>query len=892
MPLPAGTRFGPFEIISLIGAGGMGEVYRARDTKLDRDVAVKVLAAAFISDPERLARFEREAKALASLNHPHVAHIYGLEDGSPTGASGPVRAIVMELVEGEDLAGRLARGPLPIAETIRIARQIADAVAAAHDAGIVHRDLKPANIKVTPDGTVKVLDFGLAKAFGHERGTESSTNLANSPTITAAGTLQGIILGTAAYMSPEQARGLAVDARTDVWAFGCVMYEMLTGRVVYAGPTVSDTIAKILEREPDWHALPASTPASLRRLLARCLEKDPKRRLHSIADTHFEIDEASTELAGQSPQATHPRARWPIVAAIAAVVLAGVSWVLWTTRTSELPPPRVLALTSYTGIESAPTFSPDGRQVAFSWGGEQGDNEDIYVVLVGTDQPYRITKDAARDVVPAWQPDGTQIAFARLAAGRASIYLVSFLGGSEQKLADFAAIHRAAVGGAPENSDPRLSWSPDGRWLAVANVASGSERGVFLVRVADRTTRQLITPAQASDDYRMAVFSPKGDALACINGGFVEVAQLKAGDPQITDAPRRVTPFLGSVLGLAWSADGRDLVFGRAQFPAPNPPYLWRVPASGDRPPERIDLAGVGAFPAVSPTGSSLAFVRRNLNEELLTLREGQPPEPLLSSTSNEQDASISPDGKKVAFATDRAGEGLEIWVAQLADSSTRRSVTKGAHKPEGSPRWSPDGLRLAFDGLGDDGSRHVYIVDEAGGPIREVPQKAGFNDQIPSWSQDGQWIYFGSNRTDRYEIWRAPAAGGEPQQVTTTGGSAPFESDGQLYFLREVGGVPDVFTRPVAGRPERALGIDVSLWNFLPVTGGLYYVRTGQGQRPPYTYEVRFIELATGNSRTLRPLQMAANAPGLSVSPDRKTVLISGVAEITQDLMRIENFR
>jgi len=889
---------------TLIGAGGMGEVYRARDTKLDRDVALKVLPDSFTGDADRLARFEREAKTLAALNHPHIAHVYGLEDAN-TGGPGHRRALVMELVEGEDLAERIRRGPIPIAEVIQIAGQVAGAVASAHDRGIVHRDLKPANIKVTPDRTVKVLDFGLAKALDPEAAVAGTT-----PTITEAGTAHGVILGTAAYMSPEQARGQAVDARTDIWAFGCLLFEMLAGRLAFPGATTSEKIAKILEREPAWDALPSSTPASLRRLLTRCLEKDQKHRLHAIADAQFELEEALAESRSPARTAVAQPAsrlgRWPLVGgAVAGVVALLVAFMVWwiaSRRTADLSPMRVLSLTSYPGVESSPAFSPDGKQVAFSWEGENGDNEDIYVLIVGDDSPLHVTKDPARDVSPAWKPDGSQIAFARLAAGRAAIYVASPHGGSEQKLAEFTAIPSSAgERGTTEESDPRLSWSPDGRWLMVSRVTQAGTPGMFLVAAANGTVHRLLTSTNVTDDYRMAVFSPKGNAVAfinggaLINGGFIEMVRVAATNPPTAnEAPKRLTSYLGTVGGLAWSADGSELLFGRAPYPSPSPPYLWRVPSSGDRAPERIDLAGIGSYPAVSQSGARLAYVRRGLQTDLFRLQEGAPPEPLLASTFNEFDASFSPDGTKVAFATDRGGEGNEIWVAHTSDASTRRSLTRGTYKPEGSPRWSPNGDRLAFDGVGEDGARHVYLVDEAGGRIQEISHKSGFYDQVPSWSRDGRWIYFASYRSGRSEVWRAPASGGAPQQVSTTGGSVPFESwDGTtLYYLRENGPIRSLFSMPVGGGPERSLGITTAYWNYLPVERGIYYVAPKQGQKMPFTFEVRLLDFATGANRAVYSVRLADISPGLSVAPDGKTVLIAGVAEITQDLMRIENFR
>jgi serine/threonine protein kinase len=342
----------------------MGEVYRASDQKLGRDVAIKVLPAAFTSDQERLTRFAREARILAALNHPHIGAIYGVED------AGAVRALVLELVDGPTLADRILRGRIPVAEALTIARQIADALEAAHEKGIVHRDLKPANIKITPDGVVKVLDFGLAKTASDDTVADVSA----SPTITVAGTREGVLLGTAAYMSPEQARGRAVDKRTDIWAFGCVLYEMLTGRAAFSGPSVSDILAAILERTPDWPALPNTTPAAIHRLLQRCLEKDSKLRLHDIVDGRIEIDDALR--IKQSDPAPQPRARSLKLAAAGAVVIGVVlgGWAVSRLRQPEVEalvlrfqinPPDGGQFSRFTTFSPSLALSPDGRMVVF-----------------------------------------------------------------------------------------------------------------------------------------------------------------------------------------------------------------------------------------------------------------------------------------------------------------------------------------------------------------------------------------------------------------------------------------------------------------------------------------------------------------------------------------------
>jgi serine/threonine protein kinase/tetratricopeptide (TPR) repeat protein len=324
--LSVGQRLGPYCILDKLGVGGMGEVYRARDTQLGREVAVKILPVIFAMDPERLARFEREARVLASLNHPHIAAIYGVETG-PATAGASVRALVLELVEGVTLAERIARGPVPVADALAIARQIVDALDAAHEKGIVHRDLKPANIKITPDGVVKVLDFGLAKVGS----AAAAPDLAHSPTFSIGGTHQGVILGTAPYMSPEQARGFLVDKRTDIWAFGCVLYEMLTGRAAFSGHTTSDVIAAILEREPDWSALPDSTPPSIGKLLTRCFEKNSKMRLRDVGDVRIELEDALNHIADVSPPSRRPprRLSWAAVAAFATFMLMSGAAMAW-----------------------------------------------------------------------------------------------------------------------------------------------------------------------------------------------------------------------------------------------------------------------------------------------------------------------------------------------------------------------------------------------------------------------------------------------------------------------------------------------------------------------------------------------------------------------------------
>ena len=452
MSLAPGARLGTYEIVALIGAGGMGEVYRARDGKLTRDVALKILPSLFAHDPERLARFSREANLLATLNHPNIAAIYGFEssDHSP--------ALVLEMVEGPTLADRIERGPIPLEDALPIARQIAEALEAAHAQGIVHRDLKPANIKVRDDGTVKVLDFGLAKAIAVD---SSSGVVPLSPTITSpAATAMGTIMGTAAYMSPEQARGRAVDKRSDIWAFGAVLYEMLTGRRAFDGEDVSDTLANILKREPDWSALPPGTPPAIERVLRRCLTRDPRLRTHDVADVRIEFDDRASADAATVHVAAggrrsgslqgFERMAW-VGVALALAAVAGVA--LWRGRAPEpvpqpvlrfqIPPPDKHSFGALGGgggsVIPMPALSPDGTRLVFH-AADQSGKGGLWLRPLNSFEARRLpnTEDGAQ---PFWSPDGQSIAF--FAKGR--VYAIDLARGDRRELCAFSGIARGGT---------------------------------------------------------------------------------------------------------------------------------------------------------------------------------------------------------------------------------------------------------------------------------------------------------------------------------------------------------------------------------------------------------------------------------------------------------------
>ena len=561
MTIGPGSRIGPYEVTSLLGEGGMGKVWRAHHAALKRDDALKVLPDDLASDPDRLARFQREAQVLASLNHPNIAHVYGLEQ-----ADG-VQALVMELVEGTTLADRLAHGPLPLDDALPIARQIAEALDTAHEQGIVHRDLKPANVKLRPDGTVKVLDFGLAKLTGpDDPGSVGGVrrHLSNSPTLTSPAlmTRVGVILGTAAYMSPEQARGRPVDKRTDVWAFGCVLFEMLSGRRVFDGDDVTDTLASVVKTEPAWSALPATTPPAIRRLLERCLRKDPARRLRDIADARLDIDEALTEptgtgRAGSVVTGTGARERrlW-IAAMCVAVVALAVMTAAYLRRGPPGAPEVRLQIVTPPGTLTDFAMSPDGQTVVFA-AATDGKTE-LWLRPLGAVTAQRLPATAGAEY-PFWSPNGRSIAF----FSDQKLKRVEIASGTIQTLADAPAARGGtwgdgtilfapanisplrripARGGAsveatrletPEHASHRLpAFLPDGRHFLFYVTGTAKVQGVYVGSLDSEPSRRLFESDSAAvfsapdvllfrrESALMAqrvdlrTFEPKGDPFA------------------------------------------------------------------------------------------------------------------------------------------------------------------------------------------------------------------------------------------------------------------------------------------------------------------------------------------------------------------------------------------
>jgi Tol biopolymer transport system component/predicted Ser/Thr protein kinase len=888
MTLPLGSKLGSYEVLSLLGAGGMGEVYRARDTRLGRVVAIKVLPAERMSDENRRRRFVKEAQAASALNHPNIVTIYEIEsaDGNDF--------IVMEYVPGKTLDTVIPRQGMRLGEVLRIAIPIADAVARAHAAGIVHRDLKPANVVLGSDGAVKVLDFGLAKLVPQEEvdSPKRETRSENGD----AGPLSrpGTVAGTVEYMSPEQAKGNKVDARSDVFSFGAMLYEMVTGQRAFARNSTAEGLAALLREQPKaLSEVVPGVPRDLEKVILRCLQKDPDRRFQHMGDVRVglqEIKEESESLPAAAWTPARRRRPWWLAAALAGALLLAVAvWFLWRPREIELAPPRLVPLTSMRGFERHPTFSPDGGQIAFAWGGEKGDNWDIYLKMIGSSEIRRLTTDPAEDNAPSWSPDGRQIAFVRVRSQpgcssllncQGTIHLVSPVGGSDRKLRDF-----------PVSS--ALSWSPDGRWLAAGRYGSATETdpgaaGIYLIPVRGGEPRPT-TSAKVPACHRDPALSPDGHHLAytsCASCSkyitcHVDVMELGA-DYAPAGPPRRLTHRADWIDGLAWTRDGNSLIYGDY-----GTGRLWRAWIVGDRPPERIELAGLDAItPATAASLDRLAFAHDRSTLAIYRFEVGHPPEALLESSHWDINPHLSPDGRRIAFVS-RRGEGVEIWLA-AADGSNPMQLTHGPGIWQGWPRWSPDGQRITFGSQAEDGQWDIWTNDADGGSPRRLTRDPG-NESMSSWSRDGRWIYFQSDRAGPWEVWRIPATGGSEERVTHGGGSVPYESaDGKtLFFARAFADAP-LFALPLAGGPERKVLECVPARGFAVGAGGVYHLGCTADRRAVPLY---LLDPATGQDRLLGKLEQAAPL-GFTVSPDGKTILYSKLENQGSDLMMIENFR
>jgi eukaryotic-like serine/threonine-protein kinase len=729
MALAAGMRLGPYEIKAPLGAGGMGQVWQATDTRLGRSVALKLLPDAFASDPARLERFEREAKLLAALSHANVAGLFALEEARPDGAAGPVRFLAMELVLGEDLAERLRRGPIPPEEAIEVARQIAEALEEAHEKGIVHRDLKPANVKVTPDGKVKVLDFGLAKAWSDDAASGSAPDLSQSPTLAHTGTAAGLILGTAGYMSPEQARGRAVDKRADVWAFGVVLFEMLSGKRLFEGETVSDTLAAVLRQEIDWSALPSSTPPAIRTLLRRCLEREPKKRLRDIGEARIALtDGISSATTPSAPPVATKRAVVPWLVAAAALVAAAM---LATRERAPVAQSRVMQLDVQLADDLQPgsllghplALSPDGTRLVFV--GLSGSEPALYLRTL--DQPtLTLLPDTARAQQPFFSPDGSEVGFFN---GNIELRRVSLAGGASSLI---------ATGTGPRGA----SWGEDGT-IVYSSAQSGA---LMRVSVSGGTPTPLTTVDEAKGErtHRWPSFLPGGRQLLFnTNAGNlsyddagIELVDLESGRRHALNVTGAAPSF----------AEGRLLFVRRGRLhAAPLDAATARLTSAPVVLARGVysDLRSGSAHYAASQNGL-IAFVQGqepNAQRVVEWRDRGGKTTPFLERPMLYLSPRFSPDGRRVAL---QAGElrREDVYVAATAGGAlTRLTLEDGG---DFSPVWSPDGGRILYASV--TATANVFSIRSADGS--GTPRKVYETDPntlaIPTaWSPDGASLLF-----------------------------------------------------------------------------------------------------------------------------------------------------
>ena len=807
MHLAAGTRLGPYDIVSLLGTGGMGEVYRARDTKLNRDVALKILSGALTLDEDRTARFRREAQVLAALNHPNIAQIYGFEDSAST------HALVLELVEGRTLADRIAEGPVAVDEALHIAKQIADALGAAHDLGIVHRDLKPANIKLRPDGTVKVLDFGLAKAL--EPPSSDHPAQATAPTITtpAQMTAVGVILGTAAYMSPEQARGLAVDKRADIWSFGVVLYELLAGRRAFEADSVPDTLAAVLRAEPDMSALPPATPRAARVVLERCLRKDPSRRLRDIVDARFELEESV--VSDDNERSSGARTRWIVAMAATALVAAAAGYMVRWSVSARSPSSPVVGemhvdiATPASADQVSLAVSPDGQTLVYVALSDRRPKLWLRSLATGATTALAGSDGAS---FPFWSPDSRSIGY----FANGNLNRIDVDGGTQRMLATApvgtggtwgvdgtilftmvpdAPISRVSANGGPATLLPRPpeqrsghrfpQFLPDGRHF-LYYVAESAERGEYTAALDGSDRRRLF------DADGAAVFVPPSRVLY-VRGGTLFVQHLDAARRQVEGDP---VPLAQGI----------------------------RVDAVG--------AAAISASPARTVAFRAGSIIRQRQFEwfdrsgqSLGTVGAPDPAVPM--------NPSLSPDGSTVLL--NRSVDGnVDIWTFELNRHVFTR-WTFGA-VPDIYPIWSPDGHRIVYAHMNQDGRGAFTPYEKAandtgdGMPIVDTRQNI-----IPlDWSRDGRFVLFMAMRpSGGWDLGAVPMVGSSRAiisiaRTTHNEETAQFSPDGHWIALEsDESGRSEIYVQSFPDPSSRIIistGGGISpRWS--PAGGELFYV-------------------------------------------------------------------
>ncbi|MDA2935289.1 protein kinase [Acidobacteria bacterium AH-259-D05] len=813
-----GTSISHYKILEKIGEDGMGEVYRATDTKLNRDVALKILPEQFASDSQRMGRFQREAEVLASLDHPNIGQIYGIEE------AGQTKALVLQLIEGPTLAERIAQGPIPVEDALKIALQIAEGLEAAHEKGVIHRDLKPANIKITPEGQVKILDFGLAKAL---EGDAPESSLSQSPTLTNAATQARVILGTAAYMSPEQARGKPVDKRVDVWAFGVVLYEMLTGKHTFEGEDISLTLAAVMKDEPRWEALPVRTPEAIRRLLRRCLQKDLDQRFRDIGYSRIEIEEALTAPTTEIPAAAttvSARPSWrqaaPLVVAalIAGAILSAIT--AWSLRSSTVNGPLLHLTVALSedeqlaglGLMSPLAVSPNGSDI-------------VYVATRdGTQQLFLRTLDSleARPISgteggagPFFSPDGQSVGFfaenqlkrVSIAGGRPTVLApaTNGRGGSWGSDGQIIYARRRGDDGLEQVSDsggePDLLTTPDsdkgegahrfpqhlpGGKVILFTVGTGGswDDALIVVQRLDTGARKILI--EGGSDARYV----RTGHLVYVRAGTLMVAPFDPDQLEVTGPPIAVVEGVMPSRGITGAA---FVGFSELGWLA----YVPGTAQATERKLAWVDREGKGQalpvapqpyrIPSLSPDGQRVAVeIDQGNQQDIWVYDITREALTRLTFEGSNQSPAWTPDGRKVTFRSDRAGPHNLFWKSGDGSGATERLTTSEQQQWESS--WSPDGQFLAFYSDSSDSGYDIWFISLAGEREPQLFLQTEFNEQFPKFSPDGRWLAYVSNESGRNEVYVRPFPKAEEGkwQISTEGGTLPvWARSGRELFYR-----------------------------------------------------------------------------------------------------------
>ena len=875
-----------YKILEKLGEGGMGVVYQAEDIKLKRLVALKFLPSHLSASKDDLARFNKEAQTAAVLNHPNICTIHAIEEDKDR------QFIVMEYVDGITLSRKIEQSPLKMNDAISYAIQIGEALQEAHSNGIVHRDIKTENIMVNTKNQIKVMDFGLAKLKGSIKLTKTSSTV-----------------GTLSYMAPEQIQGGEVDARSDIFSFGVVLFEMLTGLLPFQGEHDASIMYSILNEEPEplQKYIPDAN-SDLIHIINRILEKDPEDRYQSMKDIVIELrrinkrtGSVSRKTMSYSPQPTKEvpvredvqeetkpakKKLWLITGSLAVVIiLVGLSYLLFFKNSKpSLPPLKTINFTSYPGAVFDPAFSPDGKSIAFVWNGVNQDNYNIYVKLVGAGSPFKLTNDPASESSPVWSPDGRYIAFVK----NNDFYIIPSLGGDERKITDVKQGSMAAGGG--------IDWSPDGKNIVVSASDSSGTPGIVLISV-DTGEKQKLTSQENINTYFTGDahprFSPNGSEIAFIKVLSFTVAELCIV-PSAGGKEKQLTFDKHNIVSEAWTPDGKEIVFSSNRS---GNNALWRIPSGGGSA-KIVAGTGEGAqYIDIAKEGNELAYIHRTFNTNIwhLDLSKSnsvlKTPTKLITSTQVQIEPQYSPDGKYIAFTSNRSGN-TEIWRCN-SDGTNPVQLTSFEGPSPGTPRWSPDGQSISFD-CAAEGNENIYVINSSGGKPHQITVNKSY-DAISSWSRDGKWIYFISTRSGDYQIWKIPSKGGKAIQVTKKGGFGGFESyDGKYLYFAKISSNSEIFKVSVNGGEEEPVNDkilnDLNWGGWALTDKGIYFAKIdskGLGHISYYDFDTKKAKPIFVTTKPIWPYSTK-----IDISPDGRSLVFVEVDEYSSNIILTQNFQ